>query len=95
MCWTVGFQKHTIRVMPILDIHHPRRGRWQIKWDKGSIRVGRGSDNDLMVEDMRISGHHARFYTQGGLFWIEDLGSTNGTYLGARRISKTELRRAS
>ena len=48
----------------------------------GQLTVGRGPLNDLqLLEDDFASGRHARFDPRRDGVWIEDLGSTNGTYL--------------
>lgn len=52
----------------------------------GEILVGRGEDNDLVVEDAFASHHHARIWVRGGICQVEDLGSTNGTLLNGTKI---------
>ncbi|HZK51397.1 MAG TPA: FHA domain-containing protein, partial [Actinomycetota bacterium] len=48
----------------------------------------------IVVDDTYISQVHARFYANGDSYFVEDLGSTNGTYLNRRRItSPAELSR--
>ncbi|MDP9800955.1 pSer/pThr/pTyr-binding forkhead associated (FHA) protein [Arcanobacterium wilhelmae] len=51
-----------------------------------SITVGRSPDSALVLDDGFASSRHARFYNEGGQWWIEDLNSTNGTWLGSERI---------
>jgi hypothetical protein len=46
----------------------------------GDLALGRG-EVEVRLEDPFASSRHARVYEQGGIFVIEDLGSTNGTYL--------------
>jgi pSer/pThr/pTyr-binding forkhead associated (FHA) protein len=55
------------------------------------VRLGRAEDNDLVLEDLRVSRHHALIRTQGELFILEDLGSTNGTFFGGRRVGARVL----
>ena len=47
---------------------------------RGAV-LGRGDRAEIRLEDPFASGEHARIYAQGNLFVIEDLESTNGTYL--------------
>lgn len=43
--------------------------------------LGRAPSNDIVFSDSRISWHHALLWTEGGVIWLRDLGSTNHTYL--------------
>jgi pSer/pThr/pTyr-binding forkhead associated (FHA) protein len=47
----------------------------------GDIVLGRGDRAEIRLEDPFASGRHARVFRQGNIMVIEDLGSTNGTYL--------------
>ena len=40
-----------------------------------------------MLQDDYVSSRHARFFAQDGRWYVEDLGSTNGTQVGGNRIS--------
>ncbi|HEY6798712.1 MAG TPA: FHA domain-containing protein [Kineosporiaceae bacterium] len=51
------------------------------------ILVGRAPECTLVLEDDYASGRHARFSLQAGTWILEDLGSTNGTYLGRTKVS--------
>jgi len=44
-------------------------------------------DSALVLDDTYSSARHARFYQSDGAWWVEDLDSTNGTYVGGQRIS--------
>ena len=55
-----------------------------------SIRIGRLADNDIVLDDPRVSGHHARLIVVAGFQTsIEDIGSSNGTFLNSpdRRVT--------
>jgi FHA domain len=47
----------------------------------GEIVLGRGGEAEIRLEDPYASSGHARIFEQGGILAVEDLGSTNGTYL--------------
>lgn len=47
----------------------------------GPVVLGRGGEAEIRLEDPYASSGHARIYEQGGILVLEDLGSTNGTYL--------------
>jgi hypothetical protein len=66
-------------------------GEFPIAADK-QIIVGRSSDLDMvLVEDM-VSRKHARIAMQGDQIWIEDLGSTNGTFVNGEKIKRARLK---
>lgn len=54
-------------------------------------RIGRRPGNDIVLESPSISGEHAVLVDEGGQLTIEDLGSTNGTFVGGARITRQEL----
>ena len=47
----------------------------------GGLSIGRSSDSDIQIEDRYASGLHARVYTRGSRYYLEDMNSTNGTLL--------------
>jgi pSer/pThr/pTyr-binding forkhead associated (FHA) protein len=49
--------------------------------------LGRGADADIVLEDSFSSARHARLIPQGDAVVLEDLGSTNGTYLNEEPLS--------
>jgi len=51
------------------------------------IRIGRGSDNDVVIKDDTVSYSHTQIVYDGTLFRIMDLDSTNGTYVNGKRIA--------
>jgi hypothetical protein len=51
------------------------------------ITIGRLPENTVVLEDDYVSGRHARLYPHEGAWVVEDLGSTNGTYLDRTRLT--------
>jgi pSer/pThr/pTyr-binding forkhead associated (FHA) protein len=51
------------------------------------ILLGRGADATIRLDDDYVSTRHARFVPNGEDWYVEDLGSTNGTYIGSQRIT--------
>ena len=52
------------------------------------ILIGRGSDAAIRLDDDYVSTRHARIAASGDQWFVEDLGSTNGTYIGSHRITQ-------
>jgi FHA domain len=50
------------------------------------VLIGRANDSTLVLEDDYASTRHARISLQDGTWMVEDLGSTNGTYVGSRKV---------
>ena len=55
------------------------------------LRIGRAADNDLVLEDPGVSGHHAELHTAAGAARLVDLGSRNGTFVNERRVTAAPL----
>src|SRR5216684_4881629 len=56
------------------------------------MRIGAAEDNDLRLVVRGVSRHHARIVRDGDAYWLEDAGSTNGTFLNGLRIARERLR---
>jgi predicted component of type VI protein secretion system len=53
--------------------------------------IGRLPDNAVQIDNLAVSGHHAKIYWDAGHYVIEDLGSLNGTYVNEKRVGKATL----
>lgn len=54
--------------------------------DRSVISIGRHLDNDIILDDQRVSRHHAEIVCLGGEFLLRDLGSANGTWVNGQRL---------
>ena len=66
--------------------------------NSAQLTIGRGNQNDIAIAtDEYASARHARFEPRQDGVWVQDLGSTNGTYLngtrldGPRRLSRGDI----
>jgi pSer/pThr/pTyr-binding forkhead associated (FHA) protein len=57
-----------------------------------SFQIGRGRECAVVVEGTSVSDKHVEISREGTKWWAQDLGSTNGTFTGATRIDRFELR---
>jgi hypothetical protein len=56
--------------------------------DQAPILIGRGNDAQIRLDDDYVSTRHARIAASGDQWFVEDLGSTNGTYIGTVRLTQ-------
>jgi pSer/pThr/pTyr-binding forkhead associated (FHA) protein len=66
----------------------------EIVLDRDSYTIGRKPDNDVVIDNPAVSGHHARIVKAGNDYVVEDVGSTNGTWVNEKKIDKRSLRDA-
>src|SRR5688572_31788779 len=63
----------------------------QLSFDKDEVTIGRVQGNDVVLPKGNVSKRHCRIFSQAGRFSVEDLKSTNGTYINGRKIAETTL----
>lgn len=70
----------------LVTIKGPNPGqRFTLQGD--SMLIGRQEDADIYLDSLAVSRQHARIQYHGGEYFIEDIGSSNGTFLNGRRIT--------
>lgn len=76
--------------LPRLAVHAPDK-TWEMPILQERLTLGRHGDNDICIDHPKVSRRHAQIERVGDGFQIRDLGSTNGTWIGARRIETHRL----
>src|SRR5215470_5845434 len=56
-----------------------------------SYSIGRNPESDIVVEEARVSWRHAVLRLDGSTWLLEDVGSTNGTFVGVQRVQRMEI----
>ncbi len=63
----------------------------EITIDTETITIGRKEDNQVVIDNLAVSGHHARVVREGNSYIIEDLASTSGTLVNGTKVVQCEL----
>lgn len=74
----------------VLSMNGAVQGEFQL--EKERISIGRKPDNDIQIDNLAVSGKHALIITILDDSFLEDLGSTNGTYVNGKLVKKHALR---
>lgn len=75
-----------VATYPAIRVHEPFAASVSL-WPNQSLTIGRSRTCGLRIDAPTVSMQHARVGYESGSFWIEDLGSTNGTFVGDEQIS--------
>jgi len=62
-----------------------------IESDKRELFIGRNPDSDIRIDNLGVSDRHARIFEQDGRYMVEDLESTNGTFVNEKKIRRAVL----
>ncbi len=63
-----------------------------VELKQGDMRIGRKPGCDILIDNLAVSGEHANIFTIGEDSFIQDLDSTNGTFINDKKITKHHLR---
>lgn len=58
----------------------------------GWVTVGRARTSDIVLDEHFVSSTHARFVPRGQFYYVEDLGSTNGTFVNEKQVTEAQLK---
>jgi sigma-B regulation protein RsbU (phosphoserine phosphatase) len=75
-----------------LLVLHPSGQRTEVAIEPLPFRIGRNTDNDLVLRDNRASRSHARIVEENGHYVIEDLNSRHGTWINGQQVARHVLR---
>ena len=64
----------------------------EIPLKQATLSIGRTAANDLPIDNLAVSGHHAKIYYEADKFVLEDLNSLNGTFVNNQRVRKSFLK---
>lgn len=84
--------RYTTQQAPKLLVYRNDKQVDEYLLDNESVTLGRLPSNDVVIGDRVVSGHHAKILTIHGTSFLEDLNSTNGTFVNAERIKKCVLK---
>ena len=59
---------------------------------EGWITVGRAATSDIVLDEQFVSSTHARLLPRGQFYYVEDLGSTNGTFVNEKQVTEAQLK---
>lgn len=87
-----SFEKETQRLTPVVIVR-VEKGEAECSRERfeRDFTLGRGKYCDVRFNDHRVSSFHAKIVLEGGCWFVQDLQSTNGTYLNGVRIKKVAL----
>ena len=75
------------KAMPAITLNNKNKSIGQYQLKKGtSLTIGRRDDNDMVIDDPAVSGHHAKIDSLGDRFVLIDLKSKNGTFVNEQLI---------
>lgn len=77
--------------MPVLKLCFGDAVLKELALGEGVTTVGRSPQSDIFIDNVAVSFQHARVFSHGGVYYVQDLGSLNGTFLNGVRITEAQL----
>ncbi len=88
-----GETGHTASPNAQLVVIQGRAQQASVELDTDTLTIGRQEENDLVLESDRVSRRHAKVLREDGGYFIEDLGSFNGTLVNNRKLTPCQKRK--
>jgi pSer/pThr/pTyr-binding forkhead associated (FHA) protein len=89
--WPEALVEHFTRPIPALLVMGADGGARRFELTAGTVSLGRGEDNDIVIEDQAISRRHLIFRREADGVTVEDCGSRNGTVFNGAPLKKAAL----
>ena len=77
--------------MPRLTYYDFDKVEKQLDLGAEPVLIGRATECQIRTEDAVVSRRHARIVLDGGDYWIEDLGSMSGVFVGAEKVQRAKM----
>jgi pSer/pThr/pTyr-binding forkhead associated (FHA) protein len=77
--------------MPVLKLCFGESELEEIPLGSEPVSIGRSPQGGVFIDNPAVSFHHARVFSQSGVYYVQDLGSLNGTFLNGVRITEAPL----
>jgi serine/threonine protein kinase/Tol biopolymer transport system component len=79
-----------VDIQDYIEVHYPDQAVQIVQMKAGGLSIGRDPANDLVLDSPKVSRQHARIMVDGAHYKINDLNSTNGTFLASKRLTPGE-----
>src|SRR5947209_19257100 len=77
--------------MPKLSLMFDNKIVKEVPVGNRPVTIGRSPDNDIPVDNLAVSNHHAKVYYAAGRMVVENLASLNGTFVNDLRVERSTL----
>lgn len=90
IAYAVGKQAKSTGHDELMCVSGPRQGQ-RFPLRAAQVRIGRGPDNTIKLDEMLVSRNHALITNIAGQYYLQDAGSANGIWMRGQRVMKSEM----